>query len=54
MESIPPNLKKNPQKNLCRQFPPILKKNPQKNSVEPVPAESQKESAKKFCGGSSR
>ncbi len=30
------------------------RKNPPKNSVEAVPAESQKESAPKFLGGSSR
>ena len=39
---------------LWRQFTPNLKKNPQKNSVEAVPAKSQKESTKKFCGASSR
>ena len=37
-----------------RQFPPNLKKNRPQNSVEAVPAKSQKESAPKFCGGSSR
>jgi hypothetical protein len=45
---FPPNLKKNPQKNLWRQFPPNLKKNLPQNSVEAVPAESQKESTKKY------